>query len=269
MRPRDSRCVRIASTWRRLDGCVFNPAGRPDATFLLEQLAETTLGDFGVLASGGRLGRSSARRAPFDFRGIHARAIRPFHVCARRLTTYSRGDSRFHRPLYRALLDARKVVFQDMRYMTHAERLVAAVAGPGDYPVSTAAMFVPREQEFADFFEALLNSTFTNAWYKLRDVNRSIKLAHLQRLPVACDATAWRRIGSLSARCRAVCSCRDHCSGLRVMRSDKASLRSESSARHERFVAYRRQIDDEILGLLRLTPAQRRVVSELSATRVF
>ena len=268
-RPRDERRVRLAATWRKLDGCVFNPAVRGESLFLLDSLAETMLGDFGVLAAGGRLGRSAPKDAPFTFRGIHGRAIRPFHVCARRVTVYRRGETRFHRPLNRELLNARKVVFQDLRYMTHADRLVAAVAGPGDYPVSTAAMFVPRDGEFTEFFEALLNSAFANAWYKLRDVNRSIKLSHLHRLPVINDRDAWRRIGALSVRCRAIRSYYHRNLGWCMPRSEKEVLPARFSEQHGRLLEYQRQIDDEIARLFCLSTRQRRVIAELSAKRVF
>jgi hypothetical protein len=268
-RPRNNRRARIVPMWKKLDGCVFNPALRPNARFLLDQRSETTLSDVGILESGGRLSRTRAVQVPFSFRGIHARAIRPFHVCSRRLTFYPRGQPRFDRPLNRDLLERRKIVFQDLRYMTHAQRLVAAVAESGEYPVSTAAMFVPQDHATADFFEALLNSAFANAWYKVRDVNRSIKLSYLRRLPVVFDRDAWQRIGVLARRCRTIRSYYHRRLSVCTLWEEQNVLMSRFSRQHYWLVQLQAQIDTEVFRLYGLSPSESRAVLELSAVRVF
>src|SRR5262249_11723485 len=95
-----------------------------------------------------------------------------------------------------------KVVIQELRYMTHRDRLVAATAKPGVCAVSTAMMFRPNHQTQCDFFTALLNSHVANAWYKMRDVSRSIKLAHLRQFPVPYEPALWERVSQLARDCR-------------------------------------------------------------------
>ena len=93
-------------------------------------------------------------------------------------------------------------MIQELRYMTHRERLIAACAGPGSCAVSTVMMFFPSDEKYCDFFAAILNSQLANAWYKLRDVSRSIKLTHLRVFPVPFDVKYWKRICELARDCR-------------------------------------------------------------------
>jgi N-6 DNA Methylase len=268
-RPREHRRIRATPHWKKIEGCVFNPGFRQDALFLLDRLADTVLADFGTLGTGGRLSRTRPVRAPFAFRGVHGRAIRAFHVCPRRLIDYRRGELRFDRLPSREFLHARKVVFQDFRYMTHAERIVAALAGPGDYPVSTAAMFVPKEQELADFFEALLNSAFANAWYKMRDISRSIKLSYLRQLPVVYDREAWASIASLAKRCRTIRAYYHRRLSLCTLWNEERTLADRFPTQQARFVRLHREINDRMARLYKLSQEQAVAVDALSAARVF
>ena len=63
-------------------------------------------------------------------------------------------------------------------------------------------MFFPHDEGYRDFFVAILNSQLANAWYKLRDVSRSIKLNHLREFPVPFDVQYWKRICELARACR-------------------------------------------------------------------
>jgi hypothetical protein len=268
-RPRGASTVAVARLWRKLPGHVINPVARPDCTFLLAGLAGQKLRELGRLCLGLRLARAGARTPPCPFRAIQARDIRPFHVCLRGTRMYGTTEARFNSAPDRRLIFAEKVVFQELRYMTHRQRLVAGVAGPRTYPVSTASMFLPDVPHATHFFAALLNSALANAWYKLRDVSRSIKLACLRDFPVVCEQRAWERISVLACAC----------AGLRATfhrRLPVCTVRSEHELLAQRFpLLYRRvrecqwEIDREVFELYDVPRAQRQVVLKLAAARVF
>jgi hypothetical protein len=169
----------------------------------------------------------------------------------------------------RTLLEKRKIVFQDLRYTTHPERLVAAHAGPGLYPVSTASMFVPTDEDCLDYFEALLNSAFANAWYKVRDISRSVKLLYLRELPVAYDRREWTRIAELARRCR-------HIREVFHQRMRKCTIWREEDylpnrfpELHEELVDCQRRINSTIFELYAFSTRHARAILALSRARAF
>jgi len=256
---------RIATqSWRRFEGCAMNPVAGAGLGFLLERMTDRTLADFGVLWSGGRLTRS-VTTPTLEFAGVHGRDVRPFHLCRKRMRVYD-AHMNFDRPPRVDLLNRTKVVFQDMRNPTHAERLVAAVAAPGSYPVSTASMFVPEDHAAADYFEALLNSSFANAWYKARDVSRSIKLTWLADLPVVFDQAVWRRVARLARQAAAVRSFYHRRLPTCTTRPAAPTPYPEMDAR---LAEYQRLLDREIFDLHDFSSHQRRVIGNLSTARVF
>jgi hypothetical protein len=267
-RPRGVYRARVAHVWRQLPHAAMHPLARADCTFLLRELGKP-LAAFGSLYTGAKLGRKCRVRPSRSFRGVHARGIRPFHVCLGELTTYSEDEDRLDRPLIPGFLDRVKVVYQDFRYMTHRERLVAAVAGAGVYPVSTASFFAPEDPDSAHFFAALLNSAFANAWYKLHDTSRSIKIHFLRSLPVAHDPKSWRKIADLGQDCgrqrelfhRQLPSC--------SLRNEGRVLAARFPEVHARLVTLRRTLDEAIFDLYGLSDRRRKVVRRLSAARVF
>jgi hypothetical protein len=267
-RPEGSRRTVVAPAWRRLEGCAFNPVAAPAIRFLLGKLADRKIGDFGVLWSGGRLTRSEAPDS-CPFIGIYGRDIRPFHVCPRGIRRYRSGEAKFDRMPRQEFLAKEKVVFQDMRNPTLPERLIAAIAGPNTYPVSTAAMFVPHDESAVGYFEALLNSSFANAWYKARDVTRSIKLLHLEDLPVIYDVDTWRRVALLARRCSTVRAFFHHRLEKCPVGREEVNLSVRFPRKHARLLAYERQIDREIFRLYGLTTRHRCAVLQLSSVRAF
>ena len=266
-RPRHSEGVAVAALWRQLPGYVFHPLIRENCAFLLNMTGPRTLKDFGDVGCGARLSRLEAIKPKRSFWGIHARHIRPFHACSRTALRYRRGDGVFSRPPSPELIAASKVVFQDLRYMTHGTRLVAAVAEAGMAPVSTASMFCPKDARQVHFYAALLNSTLVNGWYKLRDVNRSIKLFHIRELPIVYDEAVWSRVGKMAQECSLVWK-----------KSHEHS--HDDLAAEERFVTgnpdicsewnhLRSQIDREIFDLYGVSTSERQIVVRLVGARAF
>jgi SAM-dependent methyltransferase len=151
-RPRGANTVAATNVWRRLPGYVIHPLARGNCEFLLADFGGQRLEDFGKLYLGPRLVRIDGHAPPSAFRAIQARDIRPFHSCLRNARLCQPNEPRFKIAPKARLILADKVVFQELRYMTQRQRLVAAVAGAGSYPVSTASMFVPETQDATHFF---------------------------------------------------------------------------------------------------------------------
>jgi tRNA1(Val) A37 N6-methylase TrmN6 len=270
-RPTGSRTVMIADTWRRLPGAVFNPVARRDTRFLAQPFAEGTLRDFGRLESGAPVSRTAARSSPFTLKGIVAGSIRSFHACPRsmRRSRTARGDIQFFRLPRPESLHAWKIVFQDIRFPTHRQRIVAAVAAPGTYPISTASMFIPDAAQQIDFFEALLNSALVTAWYKVRDVNRKIKLLHLADVPVVHDAEAWKHIGALARQCRRIRERFHDRMPACGIRNEQRVLAERFPHDHAKFLTCRRAIDDQVFELFGIDGRRRKATMELAVARVF
>lgn len=153
--------------------------------------------------------------------------------------------------------------------MTLAGRLVGARTGPGTLSVNTASMFVPFEDIDAKFFEALLNSQFANAWYKLRDVNRDVRLNILANLPIVRDEKKWREIAEVGNR---ISKMRD----FQHRYLDSCNIRNEDEVLASRFpknwaamLELKRVLDSKVFELYDLSPRQRSAVTALSDARVF
>lgn len=260
---------RYVPIWKKLPFFALNPLARQDTEFLISALRGSPLANFGRVCSGARLCRAQPRRPSSGFLGIHARGLRPFHACPRTGQYYGSFAAVFDRAPEPDAVLSEKVVFQELRYMTHTQRLVAAVAGCGTYPVSTAALFLPNESWHVHFFAALFNSALANAWYKLRDLNRAIKISWLRELPVPYDTIAWRRIERLARQC----------SRLRMVMhrySESCRMREEGDVLARRFPQCMKrmagclaQIDDEVFDLYGLSRDQRSVALRVRAARVF
>jgi hypothetical protein len=268
-RPRGADTVSATNVWRKLPGYVIHPLARRNCEFLLTDFGGQRLEDFGKLYLGPRLVRIDGHAPPCAFRAIQARDIRPFHACLRNARLCRPNEPRFKIAPKMRLIHADKVVFQELRYMTHRQRLVAAVAGPGSYPVSTASMFVPETRDAAYFFSALLNSALANAWYKLHDVSRSIKLARLREFPVVHCDKAWQRIAALARICVDVR--RSFHRRLRVctVPLENKVLAERFPREYGRLRECKAEMDREIFDLYQVARPERNVALEFSAARVF
>ena len=151
-RPRGCVTVRVADIWKKLPDCGMNPLVLRATEFLASGLPGTPLGSLGRVSSGARLARLDRYAPASVFKAIHACDLRPFHACLCRRRFYRRQDAVFDRAPDHEVIGAEKVVFQELRYMTHGQRLVAAVAGAGTYPVSTAGFFMPADSRYVLFF---------------------------------------------------------------------------------------------------------------------
>jgi hypothetical protein len=266
-RPRHSERVAVAAVWRQLPGYVFHPLIRENCIFLVNLTGPSTLKDFGEVGCGARLSRLDAAGPERPFLGIHARHIRAFHVCSRTAPRYGRDDALFSRPPPPELIGASKVVFQDLRYMTHATRLVAAVAEAGTAPVSTASLFRPRDARQVHFYAALLNSALVNGWYKVRDVNRSIKLFHLRELPIVFDGRVWSRIGAMARECSLVWGKAHEHAHMNLAAEEK--FVNGSPGVSSEWNHLRSQIDREIFDLYDISGSERKTVLRLVRARAF
>jgi hypothetical protein len=268
-RPHSCSRVRVAEIWKRLPDCGMNPVIRKENEFLVSGLQGTELEKFGKVSSGARLGRTNQHCSLSRFKALHACDLRPFHACFRRGDLFAKDDAAFDRSPDQDAIDSHKVVFQELRYMTHRQRLVAAVAGPGTLAVSTAGFFLPANSGDSLFFAALLNSALANAWYKVRDLNRAIKISYLRQLPVREHPKTWRSISVLAMECVS----------LRTFfhkRMNSCTLKEEASRLSVRFpeewcrlVEHQREIDQKIFELYEISKARREAILRLTATRVF
>lgn len=268
-RPRFGTRRAAAWVWSRLPDRVFNPFARKEMLFLLSIGGNRRLSDYGVLACGAQFGRETPTASPISFLGFNGKDLRPFHSCRRHAVLYRAGYKDFARtPPIRYVATA-KVLFQKTRCMTLPARLVAALAGEGTLATSAASMFVPREVEHVGFFEALLNSDLANAWYKLREVNRSITLSVLADLPVVFDPAVWKNIRALG---RELAEIREYFH----RQSQSCTVAQEHEVFSEHFprmwakmVRIKNEMDSSIFGLYQLKREQRQIASELSRARVF
>ncbi|HTL66655.1 MAG TPA: N-6 DNA methylase [Lacunisphaera sp.] len=268
LRPQLSR--RIApGIWLKLPAHVFHPLAGRDSLFLISLEGDHRLSHAGEIACGLRLRHGGTARVAETFAGIFARDIRPFHACQRHAVWYKRGSAPFDRDPRSELISCEKILFQDVRCMTLARRLVAARSGPQTMGVSTASAFVPRDPRRIGFYEALLNSEFANAWYKLRDVHRCIKLCILTEFPVVDDETRWSRIAELGEELR-------HIRQTQHRYLPSCSVARESEVFEQKFPKLSQraglvqvQLDTEVYSLYELSKSQRRVAHQLSQQRVF
>jgi SAM-dependent methyltransferase len=258
-----------AEFWLRLPGNVFHPLARREMLFLLDINTGSALATFGDLACGARLGRKNPTRTPEPFVSFHARHIRPFHACPREAVDYQPDQALFARVPVVRHISRPKIVFHDIRCVTLASRLVAAGSGSGTMAVSSASMFMPHDSVHIRFFEALLNSGLANAWYKLRDVNRCIKLSVLAELPIVPDEAKWKRVAEIGRQISEVRQFQHHslasCSAAKSNNVIEAGL----SERRTTISRLQEQLDHEIFDLYKLTSRQRKAIGKFSAARVF
>jgi hypothetical protein len=268
LRPRLKRYI-APGIWKKLPASVFHPLASRDSLFLVSIKSDLRLADEGEICCGLRLKKNGTARIVENFAGIFARDIRPFHACERHAVRYGREYAPFDCDPRPELISREKVLFQDVRCMTLARRIIAARSGPQTMAVSTASAFVPAEEKYIGFYEALLNSEFANAWYKLRDVHRGIKLCILAEFPMIADKTQWTRITKFGEELR-------HIRQTQHRYLSSCSVARESEVFGEKFPKLSRraslvqaQLDTEIYNLYELSTRQRQVARELSTRRVF
>jgi hypothetical protein len=139
---------------------------------------------------------------------------------------------------------------------------------PGSYPVSTAGIFVPAQQNHAHFFAALLNSALANAWYKLRDLNRAIKISYLRLLPVPHDLQRWMGIGRLAEEYSEIRLSLHDDLGSCVLRQEHRTLARSFPRVWSRMEDIRQEIDRRIFDLYQISRARRKEVLQIAAARV-
>lgn len=268
---RPHRCsrVRVAELWKRLPDCGMNPLVRRETEFLISGLHGIALASFGKVSSGARLGRANRYCSPSRFKAIHACDLRPFHACFRRGDFYGQDDAAFDRSPDPQAIESHKVVFQELRYMTHGQRLIAAVAGPGALPVSSAGLFLPMNPRNSLFFAALLNSALANAWYKLRDLNRAIKIGYLRQLPVREDAKIWESVAALAGECVALRTFFHKRLSSCTFRQEASRLSTTFPKEWVRLAEHQWEIDLKILDLYRIPKTKHKGIFRLATARVF
>jgi hypothetical protein len=265
-RSREDITELIAPIWRRTPGYILHPLVRHDTEFLLKQFSTPDLSCFGVL-SGSRFYRAAGKKLGAPFNGFRARDVRTFHACKRDAEHFPEGSRQFARPPDIAEIKRMKVVFKDVRCVTLAKRLVAASLGPGEFGVGSCSVFLPEDAAQTDFFVALLNSSFANAWYKSRDLGRAIRFQHLRRLPVPGDSASWDGIKQAATRCSQVWenihnqleTCREG--------GEDQRLKQACPQQYSELIDLHRQIDQLIFDLFGFSPDQRRAICRLSCTR--
>jgi hypothetical protein len=203
------------------------------------------------------------------FLGFHARHLRPFHACPRDAVTYRSKMTLFDRCPPLQFRDDHKILFQDVRCMTLANRVVAAAAGPGALSVNTASMFIPLAAKHISFFEALFNSQLVNAWYKLRDANRDLRLNIMAQFPIIFDAAHWGRIAAIGKQIGAI-RCFHHrylpaCN----FNNEHKVLRERFPKSSSKMSALKAVLDEEIFDLYRLSSSQRKAVNKFGLVRIF
>jgi tRNA1(Val) A37 N6-methylase TrmN6 len=268
-RPRGVQRGTFTENWKKLPSFVINPLARADTKFLISGLCGVPLAELGKVCSGARLSRTRPRCPSQGFLGVHARDLRPYHACLRSSTRYPSREAVFDRPPHTDAIESEKVVFQELRYMTHRQRLVAAVSSRGTHPVSTAALFLPNDRRYVHFFAALFNSALANAWYKLRDLNRAIKISYLRQLPVPWDIRRWRRIDRVARRCaRLRTFLHGHLESC-TLRDEHETLVTRFPKWMARLGKYQEQIDVEVFDLYKVSKARRSIALRVATARVF
>jgi hypothetical protein len=270
LRPRTTSRSFAPEIWRKDPMKSFHPIARPQYSAYVRHFASLPrLSEQGLVLGSAKLEAKNTVPLKLPFRGFHARDIRIFHACQRNCRVYEINTQCFAVPPDLARLRARKVVFQNFRYMTHERRLVAAAIGPNEYGVSTAAQFIPYEERLTDFYTALLNSSVVNSWFKLADVSRSIKLALVRNIPVALDNDLVREIDETAARTRtALSSLHD-----RQKQCPHTTPGDQYRGRdREVYLEFRHNLgrmDSLFFDLYKLSDKQRRMATTLAESRVF
>jgi hypothetical protein len=268
-RPRLTRTLIAARVWQQLPNKVFHPLASREMLFLANFTKETALNNHGALAIGAQFGRQTPTASPVGFLGLNGRDLRPFHCCKRLANYYAAGKKTFAREPPFEYVDKSKVILQKTRCMTLSTRLMAALGTPGQLATSAALMFVPHDQSQAGFFEALLNSHFANAWFKLREVNRAITLSVLEDLPVVFDAKKWNVLSELG---RQMANFREHYHervGLCTVHEEHEVFSRRFPQPWKEMVVVKENLDSQVFDLYGLTNKERKVVRGLSEARTF
>lgn len=247
----------------------MSPSVRNETAFLAADLPGIPLAQFGRVSCGAKFGNANRVPPRARFRAIHARDLRPYHACLRRRSFFRETDAVFDRAPDETAIGAQKVVFQELRYMTHGQRLVAAVAGAGILPVSTAGLFLPNDEEHSPFFAALLNSAIANAWYKFRDLNRAVKISYLRSLPVPKDLRVWKTVGLLAQSCMDLRMFVHKHSGSCTLRNEAAWLSKRFPKEWTRLGECQVQIDKSLFDLYKVPNSSRSAVMRLATGRSF
>ena len=266
-RPRLDLSGSLAPIWQRMPACVFHPLVRRDTEFLIESFDAPTLNSFGMLR-GSRLRRMGGKTLVAPFAGFRARDVRAFHACARQIERFTKGCRQFERPPDTLDISRPKVVFKDVRCVTIPIRLVAAALGPGEFGIGSCSVFVPTDEAHNDFFVALLNSCFANAWYKSRDLCRAIKFSHLKNLPVPVDLTSWARISQATILCSQTWNRVHNCMPSCREGDEDLTLKRVCPQEYADLTDLRREIDHTIFDIFEFSPRQRRAICRLSGSRV-
>ena len=265
-RPR-SRTSKVAELWSKLPGSAIHPLVQRDNIFLANIDTAASLDDFGDFSCGARLGNQAA--TPQSFIGFHGRHVRPFCVCHRHAINYRPNQVVFERRPRLEYASRPKILFQDVRCMTLATRLIAAQAGKGMMAVSSASMFIPHDTQHVNVFEALLNSQFVNAWYKLHDTTRSIKISILENLPIVSEPARWKKLAKIGrdiAGIRTAQHFRD-CKGAKGETSCRGG--EGGAEKFEELADLEALLNAEIFAMYGLTARQRIATARFSAARVF
>lgn len=268
-RPRLRRSLNAAAVWRKLPGNVFHPLASNELLFLAQPLICESLQSYGKLTGGAQFGRQTRIGSAKSFMGVNGKDLRPFHCCTRNSVYFEAGVPLFGRtpPLY--CLDLHKVIFQKTRCMTLPVRLVAACAKPGIMATSAALMFIPTDPRHAHFFEGLLNSQFANAWFKLREVNRSISLSVLANLPVRCAEKKWGDAAEFSRKLAEMRDCiHEKANCCTVTREDRV-LGDRFPKVWAQILELSSELNRVIFNIYGFSRAERIAIEQFSKARVF
>jgi hypothetical protein len=128
-------------------------------------------------------------------------------------------------------------------------------------------MYIPDDARFLEFYVALFNSSLANAWYKVRDVNRAIKLCILEDLPIIFDRNAWMGIGALAQECVRLRTIMHKASDQGPISEDRMLSGTSSSLRAWQTTV--NQIDTAVFDLYGVPQPGRTAISEFVQARVF
>jgi len=270
LKPRTSLICNAVEYWKALPGQPFHPLVRPESARLIHSLHELPrLKDYGSAIKGASVQKRDPVAPEVEFLGFQARDIRPFHACVRGSRKYSRVDARFQTSPSAVYVNAEKVLFQNFRFITQERRLIAAVAGPGNYPVGSASMFVPNDPKDSWFFAALLNSSVANAWFKVRDVSRNIKLELVREVPVPAEKNMKDRVRALAGRCANLRDELHQIGGKCVIGSEHRFADQKASRLLGALRESERMLDEIFYELYNLSRTERRTVAEVANLRIF
>ena len=270
LKPRTSMVCKATEYWKDLPGQPFHPFVRPESARLVQSLRTLpALKEYGSAIRGAMMEKWVPVAPEIDFVGFQARDLRPFHACARGSRSYSSREALFQNSLSPLYVGVEKVLFQNFRFITHERRLIAACVGPGGFAVNTASVFVPHIPRSSPFFAALLNSSVVNAWFKLRDVSRTIKLELVREVPVPSEQGMKDHVQALAGKC-ANLRHKLHRLGQRCVIERQEGLRDKRTLDIvNALVESEKELDEIFYDLYKLSRSEKRGVDEVARARVF